>query len=78
MPLEQFETREDVLRFISKSVSYGNLGLFIGTGFSKAVLNDDFLQIALSWGELLEKASEKLNINYRRLKIWKLRKNLKI
>jgi hypothetical protein len=64
MPLEQFETREDVLRFISKSVSYGNLGLFIGTGFSKAVLNDDFLQIALSWGELLEKASEKLNINY--------------
>jgi hypothetical protein len=64
MSLEHFETREDVLRFISKSASYGNLGLFIGTGFSKAVLNDNDSQIALSWGELLEQVSEKLEIDY--------------
>ena len=53
-----------MLRFISKATSYGNLGLFIGTGFSKAVLNDNDSQIALSWGELLEQVSEKLEINY--------------
>ena len=53
-----------MLRFISKATSYGNLGLFIGTGFSKAVLNDNDSQIALSWGELLEQVSEKLEIDY--------------
>ncbi len=48
---------------------YGNLGLFIGAGFSKAVMNNDFDQIALSWDQLLEKASEKLDIDYG--DIWK-------
>lgn len=45
-------TRKQVLQFIAKSASYGNLGLFVGAGFPKAVLNetpDD--HIALSWGE---------------------------
>lgn len=56
--------RSEVLKFISKSASFGNLGVFIGAGFSKAVLNDSFDDIALSWGELLERASEKLDVNY--------------
>jgi hypothetical protein len=58
-------TREDVLTFVAKSASYGNLGLFIGAGFSKAVLNetaDD--EIALSWGELLERAAKKMHVDY--------------
>lgn len=57
--------REDVLTFVARSSSYGNLGLFIGAGFSKAVLNetaDD--EIALSWGELLEKAAKKMHVDY--------------
>lgn len=62
--LKDKPTRKEVLRFISKSASYGNLGLFIGSGFSKAVLNDEFDQIALSWKELLQKASEELEIKY--------------
>ena len=57
-------TREEVFRFISESASYGNLGLFIGTGFSKAVLNDEFDKIALSWGQLLQQATVELNVNY--------------
>lgn len=56
--------RNKVLEFLSHSATYGNLGAFIGAGFSKAVLNDDFDDIALSWGELLEKVSEELEVNY--------------
>ena len=56
-------TRTEVLTFISKSASYGNLGLFVGDGFSKAVLNDP-MKIALSWGELLERSAKKLKVDY--------------
>jgi hypothetical protein len=59
-------TRKGVLDFISESSCYGNLGLFIGAGFSKAVLNID-AKIALSWGELLEKAAEKMGVDFEKL-----------
>jgi signal recognition particle subunit SEC65 len=62
-------TRQEVIEFISDSATYGNLGSFIGAGFSKAVLNDGMSDIALSWGELLEKVAEELEIDYKRL--WK-------
>jgi hypothetical protein len=62
--LPEVPTRTEVLTFISKSASYGNLGLFVGAGFSKAVLNDPMMKIALSWGELLEQAAKKLGVNY--------------
>lgn len=61
--------RNEILEFLSRSATYGNLGAFIGAGFSKAVLNDGFHDIALSWGELLEKVSEELNVDYG--DIWK-------
>ena len=67
--LPDHPTREDVLKFISRSASYGNLGAFIGAGFSKAVLNDGFNDIALSWGELLEAVANNLGIDY--ANIWK-------
>lgn len=61
-----FNSKEDVYKFVSRAASYGNLGLFIGTGFSKAVLNDDdWTQTALSWGELLEKVCYSLDIDYK-------------
>lgn len=53
-------TKEEVLQFISGSIIYGNLGLFVGAGFSKAVLNT---KQEIAW-ELLEKASDKLGIDY--------------
>ncbi len=49
---------------MAESASYGNLGLFIGAGFSKAVLNADD-KIALSWGELLKKAAKKMRVDYK-------------
>lgn len=61
--------RSEVLKFISQSASYGNLGAFVGAGFSKAVLNDEGENIALSWGELLEKVSEEFDVKYD--EIWK-------
>jgi len=60
-------TRIEALEFISRSASFGNLGVFIGAGFSKAVLNNGFRDIALSWGELLKKVAEKLEVDYEAL-----------
>ena len=57
-------SREEILTFIAKAASFGNLGVFIGAGFSKAVLNDEFDDIALSWGSLLRLSAEKLGIDY--------------
>ncbi len=56
-------TRDEVLSFLAQSSSYGNLGLFVGAGFSKAVLNDT-APIALSWGELLELAARRMKVEY--------------
>lgn len=64
MTIASFTNKQDVYKHISNSASYGNLGLFIGTGFSKAVLNDENHRIALSWGELLEKVCNKFDIDY--------------
>lgn len=63
--LPKTPTRKEVLAFVASSASYGNLGLFIGAGFSKAVLNETpGEEIALSWGDLLEKAAKKMHIKY--------------
>jgi hypothetical protein len=60
-------SRTDLLTFLSDSASYGNLGLLVGAGFSKAVLNDSpDDEIALSWGELLSRAATKIGVDYSR------------
>ncbi|MBN2529093.1 MAG: SIR2 family protein [Deltaproteobacteria bacterium] len=56
--------KNEVFRFISESISFGNLGLFIGAGFSKAVMDEGGFSVALSWNELLEKSSAELDIDY--------------
>lgn len=53
-------TREQVIRYISTSSIYGNLCLFIGAGFSKELVGDE----ALSWGQLLERASDQLGTKF--------------
>lgn len=67
--LNEHPSREDAIKFLSMSSMFGNLGLFIGAGFSKAVMNHGLDQIALSWDQLLEQASEKLEVDYS--DIWK-------
>lgn len=57
-------SREEVFEYLSKSVSFGNLGLFIGAGFSKAVINYDSTESALSWVDLLKVCAEKMDINF--------------
>lgn len=61
--MEKF-SKKRLLKILSESSDFGNLGMFVGAGFSKAVLNGGARNIALSWGELLEKASKKMSIKY--------------
>lgn len=55
-------SRSEVLEFLFDSSSYGNLGLFIGAGFSKAVFASEEEEVALSWGDLLVKASKNMGV----------------
>ncbi|MCY7566295.1 SIR2 family protein [Bacillus safensis] len=43
--------------------NYGNLGMFIGAGFSKAVIGDNFPP-ALGWFELIKEVSKKFEIEF--------------
>ena len=43
-------SKSELFDFISYSSDFGNLGLFIGSGFSKSVLNNEFNYIALFMG----------------------------
>ena len=61
-------SKSELFDFISYSSDFGNLGLFIGSGFSKSVLNNEFNYIALSWDELLTKGAEKFEIEYSKIK----------
>ncbi|WP_160060930.1 SIR2 family NAD-dependent protein deacylase [Psychromonas sp. L1A2] len=57
-------SKKKLLKTLSESSDFGNLGVFVGAGFSKAVLNNGAKDIALSWGELLQRASNKMSIKY--------------
>lgn len=54
-------SREVVFEKLFNAFNYGNLGMFIGAGFSKAVIGNDF-QPALGWFELIKETSEKFEI----------------
>lgn len=64
LSLGENPSRKDVIEFLSGSSIFGNLGVFIGAGFSKAVMNNGGSEIALSWGQLLEKVSETIGVDY--------------
>jgi len=64
MELPVNPSRKEVLNFLSQADIYGNLGLFLGAGFCKAILNDKSDEIALSWGQLVEKAATALKIDF--------------
>ena len=56
-------SKEIVFEKLFNAFNYGNLGMFIGAGFSKAVIGDDFPP-ALGWLELIKEASEKFEIEF--------------
>lgn len=56
--------KREVYGFITDAVMYGNLGIFTGAGFSKAVLIDNRRINALSWGELLNECCTKMGLKY--------------
>ncbi len=56
-------SKEEVFSKIFDSCIYGNLGLFIGAGFSKAVISSE-VQPALNWLELIKSVSEKLELTF--------------
>jgi hypothetical protein len=61
--MKEFTIKKDVYAYIADSSTYGNLGLFIGAGVPKALINED-RNIALSWFELLKKCAKKLDIDF--------------
>ena len=56
-------TREQTFRFLFRSSDFGNLGLFIGAGFSKAVFLSDEENVALSWGDLLKECAKTMKVD---------------
>lgn len=52
-------SKEDVFEKLFNAYNYGNLGLFIGAGFSKAVTKN-----ALGWLELVEKVAANLKLDF--------------
>lgn len=55
-------TREDVFETICKAARSNTLGLFVGSGFTKAVLNDNSYHKAYDWKELLKESCERMGI----------------
>lgn len=53
-----------MLEDLASSSIYGNLGVFAGAGVSMAIMNNGWETIALSWGQLLDKASSKFDIDF--------------
>lgn len=61
--MEENLTREYVMNELYKAYDYGNLGLFIGAGFSKAVVDNELDNKALSWGELIREVCKSLEVD---------------
>ncbi|WP_228478958.1 SIR2 family NAD-dependent protein deacylase [Listeria seeligeri] len=55
--------KEEVYQKIFKSFNYGNLGMFIGAGFSKAVIGKG-QNPALGWLEILKRVSKNFDIEF--------------
>ena len=64
MSKPEFKTKQDIYKFIAEASISGNLGLFVGAGLPMAVLNNEDVNIALSWPKLLEACCKKLNVNF--------------
>lgn len=55
-------SREDVFEIVCKAARSNTLGLFIGSGFTKAVLNNNNCYKAYDWKELLKESCDRMGI----------------
>lgn len=60
--MKEIKTKEDVFNSICNASSLGMLGLFVGAGFSKAIMELSG-EKAFSWGELLSECCSRLNVD---------------
>lgn len=61
--MKEIKTKEDIFEVICNASLLGNLGLFAGSGFTKAILENSKSYSAYSWLELLEECCETMNVN---------------
>lgn len=61
--MNEIFTRQEVFEKLFNSFNYGNFGMFVGAGFSKAIIEGEY-QTALGWFELIKKASENFSIDF--------------
>jgi hypothetical protein len=66
--MRTYRSTNDVFDLLCTASMLGNLGLFVGSGFTKAALKDNDQYEAYSWYELLEKCCEKMNVEIKILK----------
>ena len=59
----KISTKEELFDIICTAVEQENLGLFVGAGFSKALLKDNYEYQAYSWRELLEQSAASLEVD---------------
>lgn len=62
MSTENYSTKKKIFESICKATRVNTLGLFIGSGFTKALLEGNTVAKSYSWAELLEKAANELCI----------------
>ena len=55
-------SKEDVFETITKAARSNTLGLFIGSGFTKAVLHNNRIHTAYDWKELLKASCDRMGI----------------
>lgn len=59
----KISSKEELFDIICTAVEQENLGLFVGAGFSKALLKDSYEYQAYSWRELLEQSAARLDVD---------------
>ena len=52
--MKEIKTKEDVFKAICNASRLGNLGFFVGSGFTKAILENNTYYEAYTWAELLK------------------------
>ena len=72
--MKEIKTKEDVFKAICNASRLGNLGFFVGSGFTKAILENNTYYEAYTWAELLKVCCEEMKINENILKNKKARR----
>ena len=71
--MKEIKTKEDVFKAICNASRLGNLGFFVGSGFTKAILENNTYYEAYTWAELLKVCCEEMKINENILKNMEIR-----